>query len=163
LLSPETLPVKGIYTLIILLNRKSRLRVRKLGCFSFQRGHYAYTGSALGLGATSLRKRVARHLRNKKAKHWHIDFLLANRNARVIAVVMAESSISKECQINNLIRNIEGATVPVVGFGASDCKQNCKSHLLYYGEENIQEKIVDAYEHLFGPNVAALSLSDTSR
>jgi Uri superfamily endonuclease len=142
--------MKGIYTLIILVNTKSRLKVRKLGYFNFKKGYYAYTGSALGAGAASLKRRVARHLKKKKSKHWHIDFLLANKNAQVTAVIAAESNANRECQINNLIKNIQGANVPIVGFGASDCKQNCKSHLIYFGEENIEEKIVDAYTSLFG-------------
>jgi len=142
--------MKGVYTLIIWLNAKSRLRVHKLGSFNLQKGYYAYTGSALGNGAASLRIRVARHLKGRKPRHWHIDFLLTNKNANVNAVVAAESRVNKECHINNLIKKIEGATVPLVSFGASDCKQNCKSHLVYCGEENIQEKIVDAYTHSFG-------------
>jgi Uri superfamily endonuclease len=141
--------MKGTYTVIILLNANSRIRVQKLGCFTFQKGFYAYTGSALGNGSTSLKRRLARHLAEKKIKHWHIDFLLASKNARITNVVVAESSVRKECQINNLIKNIEGATIPVAGFGASDCKQNCKSHLVYFGEESINEKIVRAYAHLF--------------
>jgi len=141
--------MKGIYTLIILVNPKSRLKVRKLGYFNFKQGYYAYTGSALGAGATSLKRRVARHLKKEKPKNWHIDFLLANKNAKVTAVITAESSANKECQINNLIKNIQGANVPIVGFGASDCKQNCKSHLVYFGEENVEEKIADTYTRLF--------------
>jgi len=141
--------MKGIYTLIILVNTKIRLKVRKLGYFNFKTGYYAYTGSALGNGATSLKRRVARHLKKEKSKNWHIDFLLANKNAKVTAVIVAESSVNKECQINNLIKNIQGASVPIVGFGASDCKQSCKSHLIYFGEENVKEKIVKAYTRLF--------------
>jgi Uri superfamily endonuclease len=148
--SLETLPMKGIYTLIILVNTKSRLKVGKLGYFNFKKGYYAYTGSALGDGAVSLKRRVVRHFKKEKPKNWHIDFLLANKNVKVIAVVAAESSANKECQINNLIKNIQGAKVPIVGFGASDCIQNCKSHLIYFGEENVKEKIVDAYTRLFG-------------
>jgi len=142
--------MKGIYTLIILVNTKSRLKVGKLGYFNFKKGYYAYTGSALGAGALSLKRRVARHLKNEKPKNWHIDFLLANKNAKVTAVIAAESNANNECQINNLIKNIQGASVPIAGFGASDCKQNCRSHLIYFSEENIEEKIADAYKRLFG-------------
>jgi len=150
-LSPlETLPTKGVYTLIIFLNKKIYLKVQKLGCFNLQKGYYTYTGSALGRGAVSLKRRVARHLRKKKSKHWHIDFFLANRYAKIIAVVAAGGSASKECQVNNVIENIEGATVPIAGFGASDCKQNCQSHLVHFGDENIREEVVDAYTRLSG-------------
>jgi len=147
--------MKGVYTLIIYVRKKIRLEVRKLGSLNFQEGYYAYTGSALGDGATNLRRRVERHLRKRKTRHWHIDYLLANKRATVVAVVAAESSVNKECQINNAIRNIEGATIPVVGFGASDCKRHCKSHLVHCGEESVEDKIVDAYTNLFRANTSA--------
>jgi len=146
----ETLPMKGVYTLVIFLSVDSRVRVHRLGDFNFQKGYYAYTGSALGSGATSLRRRVARHLKKRKNRQWHIDFLLTNRKAEVKAVVAAESGVNEECHINNLIKKIEGATVPLAGFGASDCRKDCESHLLYLGEENVHERIVDVYVHLFG-------------
>jgi len=146
----EILPTKGTYTLVISLKAKSRLKLHKLGFLNLQKGYYAYTGSALGDGAVSLRRRIARHLKKRKIKHWHIDFLLANKSATVVAVVAAQSSVNKECQINNVISNITAAEVPAVGFGASDCKQNCRSHLIFFGEEDVKEKIVDAYTCLFG-------------
>jgi len=160
--SLKILPVKGVYTLMILLNEKTQVKMHKLGCFTLRKGYYAYTGSALGDRATSLRRRVARHLKKEKVMHWHIDFLLTNKNATVATVVAAESSVNRECQINNLIKNIEGATVPVVGFGASDCKQKCRSHLIFLGEKGVKEKIVDIYSHLFGDGkVSYLSLKST--
>jgi len=154
--------MKGIYTLIILVNTKSQLKVRKLGYFNFKTGYYAYTGSALGNGAASLKRRVARHLKKGKPKHWHIDFLLANKNVKVTAVIAAESSVNRECQINNLIKNIQGATVPIVGFGATDCKQNGKSHLIYLGEKNKKEKIIEAYTHLFRHSEPILETKQTN-
>jgi Uri superfamily endonuclease len=141
--------MKGTYTLVIRLEKEARIEVQKWGSFIFQKGYYVYTGSALGDGAVSLRNRVARHLKKKKAKHWHIDFLLGNTNAVVITVVAAESNVSRECQLNNAIKNVEGATIPIVGFGASDCKHNCGSHLVYFGDENVTENIVDKYKELF--------------
>jgi len=149
-LPSRTLPRKGIYTLIIRLNKKIRLEVNKLGSFNLQKGYYAYTGSALGDGATSLTRRIERHLKKKKTRHWHIDFLLARKEATIVAVVAAESSGNKECQTNEAIKSIEGATIPVVGFGASDCKHHCRSHLVHCGEEGVKDKIVDAYTNLFG-------------
>lgn len=150
-LSPlETLPTRGVYTLAIRLNRQARLKVGKLGSFNFQKGYYAYSGSALGEGAVSLRGRVMRHLGKRKVKHWHIDFLLANSNASVEAVTAAESDVNEECKINSALMNIDGATVPIAGFGASDCKQNCRSHLVYIAPENATERIVKVYVNLFG-------------
>jgi len=148
----DTLPAKGNYTLIILLKAPSRVKMARYGRVKLDKGYYAYTGSALGQGAMGLRSRVARHFRKEKKKHWHIDCLLASRTACITAVVAAPSKDNKECEISNLIENIEGATVLITGFGASDCKYNCKSHLIRLGENNNLEKVADAYKHVAGEN-----------
>jgi len=158
--SLKNLPTKGTYTLVIRLEKETQIKVQKWGSFILQKGYYAYTGSALGDGAVSLRYRVLRHFKKRKAKHWHIDFLLASKNASIAAVVAAESSVNRECQANDAIKSIQGATIPVVGFGASDCKQNCGSHLVYFGEENITEKILDKYTRLFGADATLISSRD---
>ncbi len=150
MISLGNLPLKGTYSLVIWLNSETNLEILKRGCFNLQRGYYVYTGSALGNGATSLRRRVGRHLRKTKTRHWHIDFLLADKNAEVAAVVAAESSTKKECEMNDVIRKTDDATIPIKDFGSSDCRHKCGSHLIYFGEENIKEKIADAYRHLFG-------------
>ncbi len=147
--SLDLLPQKGVYTLVIFLQAKTALRINGRKCSVLQRGYYAYTGSALGNGATSIRRRVERHLRKRKNKHWHIDYLLANSRAKVEAIIAARSSVSQECRINKLIQAVPGTTIPIVGFGASDCNHGCRSHLVYGGESNIQNKIIEAYTSLF--------------
>jgi Uri superfamily endonuclease len=128
------LPTKGIYTLILFLSKEVSLKVGKLGKKSFLEGYYTYTGSALGKGATSLRPRIARHLRKTKRLFWHIDYLLANENVSVKAVVASETNKDLECTLNNNIKKMRGAKIQVKGFGASDCRKNCGSHLLYFPE-----------------------------
>ena len=147
----QAFPTNGIYTLIILLSREISINVGKLGKHKFPKGYYTYTGSALGKGATSLKRRVSRHLRKEKRNLWHIDFLLANGNATVTAVVAAETSKKLECNINRYIRRAGKAKIPVKGFGSSDCKENCESHLLYFGEEEIKSKIATFYVKRLGP------------
>ncbi len=146
----DALPIRGNYTLIILLKGQSRIKMVRYSQLKLDKGYYAYTGSAIGQGAVSLRRRVARHFRKEKKIHWHIDYLLASKTAYITAVVAAASKDNKECEISRLIRNIEGATVPITGFGASDCKHNCESHLIQLGENNKLEKIADAYKHVVG-------------
>jgi Uri superfamily endonuclease len=124
----------GIYTLLLFVSEEVTLSVGKLGKQNFPRGYYTYTGSALGKGATSLKHRIARHLRKQKPRFWHIDYLLADENVSVKAVLAAETNKKMECTINQHIKGIEGAKVPVKGFGASDCRKNCGSHLLYFPE-----------------------------
>jgi Uri superfamily endonuclease len=101
-----------------------------LGKQRFSRGFYTYTGSALGKGPTSLKHRISRHSKKEKGKFWHIDYLLADKNVFVKTVIVTETNENLECKTNQYIKTI-GGKVTVKGFGASDCRENCKSHLLY--------------------------------
>jgi Uri superfamily endonuclease len=144
----------GIYTLLLFVSDEVSLTIGKLGKQRFPRGYYFYTGSALGKGATSLKHRIARHLKKEKRKFWHIDYLLADENVSVEAVIAAETNKKMECTINSHIKGIEGAEVPVNGFGASDCRKNCGSHLLYFPEiENadfLVQKLVRSLQSVSG-------------
>jgi Uri superfamily endonuclease len=126
------LSTNGVYTLLLLVSKEVTLTIGKLVKTRFPPGYYTYTGSALGRGATSLKHRIARHLRKEKRKFWHIDYLLADENVSVEAVIVAETNKKMECKLNSHIKDIEEAKVPVKGFGASDCRKNCGSHLLYF-------------------------------
>lgn len=64
--------LKGIYTLVITLTTSATIRAGKLGNISFPEGYYAYVGSALN----GLEARIARHLKEDKLLHWHIDYFL---------------------------------------------------------------------------------------
>jgi Uri superfamily endonuclease len=121
----------GVYTLLLFVSKEVTVTVGKLGKQKFPVGYYSYTGSALGKGA-SLRNRVARHLRKEKRMFWHIDYLLADQ--KVSAVLAAETSQKIECKTNQHIKTAMEAEVKVRGFGASDCRKNCESHLLYFQE-----------------------------
>jgi Uri superfamily endonuclease len=48
------------------------------------------------------------------------------------AIIAAETNKKLECEVNSRIKNIFGVKVTVNGFGASDCKNNCGSHLLHF-------------------------------
>ena len=88
--------------------------------FTFPKGIYVYTGSA----KRNIDKRIARHLSKDKNLHWHIDYLLANEQTKIIKVTKSELS---ECDLNTDVKGI----IIVKGFGNSDCKENCKSHLKF--------------------------------
>jgi len=160
----ETLPAKGVYTLIIFLSKDTSFNVGKLGFQSFPRGYYSYTGSALGLGATSLSHRILRHLRREKRSFWHIDFLLAQKDAVVTSVVAAPTTNRKmECDINSYIKEKCQAEVPVPGFGASDCGKNCRSHLLYFGKRVTEKEIATLYAEMgYKPITIQLDLENSS-
>ena len=138
----QALPTNGIYTLIIFLSREICVNVGKLGQQKFQKGYYTYTGSALGKGASSLKRRISRHLQKEKRNFWHIDYLLANENATVTAVVAAQTNRKLECNLNRYIKREGRAKILVKDFGASDCRENCKSHLLFFPDIVKDQKLV---------------------
>ncbi|MFQ6064748.1 MAG: DUF123 domain-containing protein [Candidatus Bathyarchaeia archaeon] len=147
----NTLPIRGTYTLIIFLSKDIRIKVGELGVSKFLAGYYTYTGSAIGAGASSLKQRISRHLRKAgKKKQWHIDFLLEHPNAVVTAVVAAKTNRKMECKLNSYVKVKSAARILVPGFGSSDCKGDCGSHLLYFGGENIKEKITELYTEKLG-------------
>lgn len=73
----------------------------------------------------SLEKRIERHLKDEKKKHWHIDYLLDM--TKVENVIFGESEKRKECDIAKKLSNEFSS---VQNFGCSDCK--CDSHLFYH-------------------------------
>jgi Uri superfamily endonuclease len=86
-------------------------------------GTYLYCGSARGPGG--IRARVGRHLKARKALRWHVDSLTAAGNIR--GVIVAPEG--EECDLFDRLRAVPGCTVPVAGFGSSDCRR-CPAHLL---------------------------------
>ena len=108
------------YQLKIKLNKKIKLQIGKLGEFLFKKGIYICTGSA----KKNIDSRIKRHLCNKKKLHWHIDYLLLNKNVKVIDV---NKSNKFECDLN---KETEGEII-IHGFGSSDCEAGCKSHLKF--------------------------------
>ena len=127
----------GTYVLIIYISSSLRFTAGSLGVQTLPPGHYTYTGSALGKGATGMPGRIMRHLNPRKNYFWHIDHLLETENSRVVSVITVLSDRKLECTINHIIRVNMDTQVLIPGFGASDCQANCSSHLLYlpYTEE----------------------------
>jgi Uri superfamily endonuclease len=111
-----------VYQLWIELRRPVKVKVGALGVIHFTEGTYIYTGRA----ARGLVARVLRHVRGAERLHWHIDYLLAQRCARVVKVVLASMNPDDECRVNCVTAN-GGTAVP--GFGASDCRNGCPGHL----------------------------------
>jgi Uri superfamily endonuclease len=116
-------PAFTTYQLRIHVPKPLRIAVGRLGTFDFPAGDYAYTGSA----KRNFQARIDRHLRQNKARRWHIDYLLAAPGVKVTSV---HPSRGGECALNQAA----GGRVVVPGFGASDCRQGCGSHLKYLGE-----------------------------
>lgn len=76
-------------------------------------------------------QRIERHLRERKRRRWHIDYLL--EEAEVISTIrVATERKTDECDVAHALLRSEGATMVDRGFGSSDCR--CDSHLIFFGD-----------------------------
>ena len=112
--------MKGVYCLIIFLNRDRVIRFGKAKHL-FKKGFYCYVGSALN----SLEKRIERHLSKNKKKRW----------------IITDKKI--ECELSKKVQDMSDDLVPK--FGSSDCK--CRSHLYYFNKNPLTNK---EFLNLFG-------------
>ncbi len=115
-------PPARTYQLLIELPEPVRVRIGRLGEFDFPAGRYIYTGSAL----CNFEARIRRHLSPVKKMHWHVDYLLAVPGVRVRELARL---VEAECAVNQ--RTMGEILIP--GFGASDCRAGCGSHLKRIG------------------------------
>ena len=113
------------YQLHIHISDNIEINIGKLGKFTFPMGNYIYTGSA----KKNINERIKRHQSNSPDKklHWHIDYLLNDKNAKITEVQKFDK---EECILN---QETCGEII-ITGFGSSDCKNKCKSHLKYLGK-----------------------------
>ncbi|SEM22793.1 Uri superfamily endonuclease [Mesobacillus persicus] len=98
------------------------IAIGKLGSFSFEKGTYVYVGSA----KKNIQSRIARHLRIDKKFRWHFDYLRPYLKIEKFQTYPGEEG---ECQLFRRLMKENNGSVPVHGFGSSDCK--CASHLFY--------------------------------
>jgi len=113
----------GAYVLFVKLGRRLALRDTSLGPQGLAPGRYAYCGSAHGSGG--LAGRLRRHLRPDKVVRWHVDRLTGA--GRIFALALAPGG--QECALVDGLARRPGVTVPLAGFGSSDCAR-CPAHLL---------------------------------
>ena len=123
---------KGVYNLIIYMDKEKNIQIGKLGRFFFPVGYYVYTGSALN----NLEARTERHRKKGKKLKWHIDYLLEHAQVEDVKTYFTEEKV--ECLLNKSVLEIPGAQMLVSGFGSSDCK--CISHLIYFRKKPTLER-----------------------
>jgi Uri superfamily endonuclease len=116
----------GTYATVLRFSKRLESVVGKLGVLAVQPGFYVYVGSALGPGG--LAARVGRHCRRETTLRWHIDYLRAG--AQIEEVWYATGKNHQECRWATALSRLPGASVPMAGFGASDC--GCPSHLCFF-------------------------------
>jgi len=124
----ENIPAsRGSYVLVGKLKKDCTLKIGSLGEFSLNPGYYFYCGNARGRGG--LRSRIGHHCTMEKKIHWHIDYFAQNIFWKSV-FWCADESVN-ECCLIKTFNSIKEVTHPIKGFGASDCKNGCTSHLCY--------------------------------
>ncbi len=128
---------KGTYILILHLKRNHQITIGKLGAISFDKGYYAYVGSAFGSGG--LKSRIKHHRQAPKTRlHWHIDYLREATELKQVWVSDHEEHLEHEWA--SILREI--AIKPIPNFGCSDCK--CESHLFHFKTMGVMKDFKEA-------------------
>jgi Uri superfamily endonuclease len=129
----------GAYLLELYLPEEVCLTVGSSGQANFSAGVMFYAGSAQGSGG--LKARLGRHLQSGGARtlRWHIDYLRCAAQVRAFAYLASPQTTDVarlECLWSQALARLPGSSVPLSGFGASDCAMGCPAHLIAFtGEE----------------------------
>jgi Uri superfamily endonuclease len=119
----------GTYALVLSAASAGRVRIGRLGEMIVTPGwHYIYIGSAFGPGG--VRARIAHHARIALRPHWHIDHLRAA--TELDEIWYTHDPQHREHDWAEVIGAMRGASIPLPGFGCSDCA--CRSHLFAFAK-----------------------------
>jgi Uri superfamily endonuclease len=116
----------GTYALVLSSTGDRLVQIGQLGQLHVRRGFYVYVGSAFGPGG--VRARVTRHCRPITRRHWHVDYL--RKAAQPTAIWWTHDPERREHEWAALFERLRGSSIPLWGFGASDC--GCASHLFFF-------------------------------
>ena len=119
----------GTYALVLEATLDPCIRIGKLGELRVGPGFYVYVGSAFGSGG--LRARIAHHRRIAARPRWHVDYL--RRFVPIVEIWCARDQVRRECQWAAAMAMVPYVSIPMRGFGSSDCA--CFSHLFFYAHE----------------------------
>jgi Uri superfamily endonuclease len=136
----------GTYVIVALLYKETLLELKTFGNYWMPAGVYFYCGSACGPGG--LKARVGRHLRKGTKKFWHFDHL--KDLVDIKQVWWQPGRQNNECLFAQSIAAREGITIPVPGFGASDCHNGCPAHLLHYAESSSMDRLFHVLRAEYG-------------
>jgi Uri superfamily endonuclease len=112
-----------LYVVLTYVPRRTIVTVGSLGPVPFERGWYAYVGSA----ARGRRARVARHLAASKPLRWHADYLSTAFPPRRAWIV---DGVAGECDLAAGLAASPGAERRPPRFGAGDCR--CPGHHVHF-------------------------------
>jgi len=137
----DSLPPRGLagtYALFFRLTSSLTVTAGRLGEAQLPAGWLIYVGSALGPGG--LHARLRRHLAPEKRIHWHIDALSARLRPR-FWLALADGR-RHECEWAQRLAAHPAASIPIPGFGSSDCQRGCRAHLIAFPAEMTGAAIV---------------------
>jgi Uri superfamily endonuclease len=106
------------YVLVIEKTGSPLVRMRK-ETICMEKGLYLYIGSA----KRGLKQRLARHMKKRKSRFWHIDYITSRKDAAVEAIYL---SPYPECETLSAVSRF--GTLFGRKLGSSDCK--CPSHFV---------------------------------
>jgi sugar fermentation stimulation protein A len=116
---------RGAYLLVLYNNAPFTKTIGSLGERQFKKGYYVYVGSAM----RGLENRVKRHMRKRKKRRWHLDYILPYR-MKAVKVYRIRREDRIEEQAAKRMMDICRHHVP--GFGASDSSMD--SHFFYFSD-----------------------------
>lgn len=117
-------PVPGTYALLFFCRKSFQAHVGKLGRIHASPGYWIYVGSAFGPGG--LQSRLGHHLKPSRRPRWHLDYIKSYMSP--MGIWTTTDTVKREHDWAGLLADFSGATLPISGFGASDC--SCRSHLI---------------------------------
>lgn len=131
ILKPPRWPVEdsGAYCLLLRLPEPMRVNAGRLDGVTVEAGLVIYVGRA----RRNLFARVARHMRRRKPRRWHIDYLFPA--AEPVGVFIFAGDVPGECEIASRLASRTAVRRVIPGFGASDCR--CAGHLLWIAERRV--------------------------
>jgi len=137
----------GTYILVLSSRSTDLIQIGRLGALQLQSDFYVYVGSALGPGG--VRARLAHHLKLSRRPHWHIDYLRAHTSVEEVWYRLDGQRL--EHVWAERISLAEGASVPLVGFGSTDC--GCDSHLFSFERRPSRER----FRQVLGTSIRTVS------
>lgn len=115
----------GTYALIMEAETGRNIRIGKHGNLQLKPGFYTYIGSAFGPGG--IPARTSHHKKIQHSPRWHIDYL--RKYAGLTEIWYSFDIQKREHQWAGLLEKQSSITLPMSGFGSSDC--DCTSHLFF--------------------------------
>ena len=117
----------GTYALIFKLEKPVACMVGSLGEVSLKLGFYVYVGSAFGPGG--VKSRTDHHRKLTQRPHWHLDYL--RPQMELLEIWASYDAARREHLWALSLAEMRGASLPVHGFGSTDC--SCPSHFICFG------------------------------